>query len=271
MKQLTCDLCGSTDLVKNDGVFVCQSCGSKYSVEEAKRMIIEGEISIKGEVKIDNSKKFENLSILAYRALEVADYENAYKYFSEILTNDTDNWEALYFSVFSRSSLTNIANIGSSIRSLTNIYENTFYLLNLSNPSITDLVTSINTIKNYSLVLLKTLGSTSETFEKKYQSNDTATTHRNVIYDIDENLEVLMLQIKKNYILNTNSIIFNDDESFTFVVNSFIEIGLVRIENLQQLNSLLKSQSRVKSLENNQKIIEIVKNLIRSVVPDYKF
>ena len=54
-------------------------------------------------------------------------------------------------------------------------------------------------------------------------------------------------------------------------MNSFIEIGLVRIENLQQLNSLLKSQSRVKSLENNQKIIEIVKNLIRSVVPDYKF
>ena len=35
MKQLTCEMCGSTDLLKQDGVFVCQSCGCKYSVEEA--------------------------------------------------------------------------------------------------------------------------------------------------------------------------------------------------------------------------------------------
>ena len=27
MKQLTCEMCGGTDLVKQDGVFVCQSCG----------------------------------------------------------------------------------------------------------------------------------------------------------------------------------------------------------------------------------------------------
>ena len=38
MKQLTCEMCGSTDLLKQDGVFVCQSCGCKYSVEEAKKM-----------------------------------------------------------------------------------------------------------------------------------------------------------------------------------------------------------------------------------------
>ena len=41
MKQLTCEMCGSTDLVKQDGIFVCQSCGCKYSVEEAKKMMIE--------------------------------------------------------------------------------------------------------------------------------------------------------------------------------------------------------------------------------------
>ena len=41
MKQLICEMCGSTDLLKQDGVFVCQSCGTKYSVEEAKKMMIE--------------------------------------------------------------------------------------------------------------------------------------------------------------------------------------------------------------------------------------
>ena len=39
MKQLTCEMCGSTELVKQDGFFVCQTCGCKYSVEEAKAAI----------------------------------------------------------------------------------------------------------------------------------------------------------------------------------------------------------------------------------------
>lgn len=37
MKRLTCEMCGSTDLIKQDGAFVCQTCGCKYSIEEAKR------------------------------------------------------------------------------------------------------------------------------------------------------------------------------------------------------------------------------------------
>ena len=35
MKQLTCEMCGGTDLIKDGGVFVCQTCGCKYSIEEA--------------------------------------------------------------------------------------------------------------------------------------------------------------------------------------------------------------------------------------------
>ena len=37
MKALQCEMCGSQDLVKDGGVFVCQSCGTKYTVEEAKK------------------------------------------------------------------------------------------------------------------------------------------------------------------------------------------------------------------------------------------
>lgn len=48
MKQLTCELCGGTDLVKQDGVFVCQNCGTKYTVEEAKKMMIEGTVDVQG-------------------------------------------------------------------------------------------------------------------------------------------------------------------------------------------------------------------------------
>jgi len=41
MKQLVCEMCGGNDLIKQDGVFVCQNCKTKYSVEEAKKMMVE--------------------------------------------------------------------------------------------------------------------------------------------------------------------------------------------------------------------------------------
>ena len=53
MKALQCEMCGSQDLVKDGGVFVCQSCGTKYTVEEAKKMMVEGTVDVKGTVKVD--------------------------------------------------------------------------------------------------------------------------------------------------------------------------------------------------------------------------
>ena len=60
MKRLTCEMCGSTDLLKQDGVFVCQSCGCKYSVEEARKMIVEGTVEVAGTVKVDDTSKIQN-------------------------------------------------------------------------------------------------------------------------------------------------------------------------------------------------------------------
>ena len=81
MKQLTCEMCGSTDLVKQDGVFVCQSCGTKYSVEEAKKMMVEGTVDVSGStVKIDTSDELENLYQIARRAKNEKNAENAAKY-----------------------------------------------------------------------------------------------------------------------------------------------------------------------------------------------
>ena len=37
MKALVCELCGGNDIIKQDGYFVCQNCGTKYSPEEAKK------------------------------------------------------------------------------------------------------------------------------------------------------------------------------------------------------------------------------------------
>lgn len=117
MKQLTCDLCGSTDLIKNEGVFVCQSCGSKYSVEEARRMVIDGVVEVKGTVTVDDTAKnnelISNYLHLSKNALSNLDFKNANIYSSKILELDTDNYEAwmikakceLVFSHFSEFEL----------------------------------------------------------------------------------------------------------------------------------------------------------------------
>lgn len=45
MKKMVCEICGSQSIKKENGVFVCQECGTEYSVEEAKKLLKEVETS----------------------------------------------------------------------------------------------------------------------------------------------------------------------------------------------------------------------------------
>ena len=111
MKQLTCEMCGSNDLVKQDGVFVCQSCGCKYSVEEAKKMMVEGAVEVTGTVKVDNSAELENLRVLARRAKDTNNTKEAEEYYYKILAKVPNDWEAVFFSLYYKSLNIKIAEI----------------------------------------------------------------------------------------------------------------------------------------------------------------
>ena len=106
MKRLTCEMCGSTDLLKDGGVFVCQSCGCKYSVEEAKRMMIEGTVDIQGTVKVDNSAFVQKYLENARRAKEKEDWEETEKYYNMVEQNDPDNIEAIFYSAYGKAKAT---------------------------------------------------------------------------------------------------------------------------------------------------------------------
>ena len=96
MKQLTCEMCGSNDLLKQDGVFVCQSCGCKYSVEEAKKLLveIEGTVEVKGTVAVDKTKETEALLKRAFMLLEDGEWRSAKEYFEKVLDIDPENGRA---------------------------------------------------------------------------------------------------------------------------------------------------------------------------------
>lgn len=95
MKQLTCEMCGSTDLVKQDGMYACQTCGTKYSVEEAKKMMIEGTVDVSGStVKVDNTASIANYYKMAESAYESSNQKEAERYCNKIIEIDPDNYKA---------------------------------------------------------------------------------------------------------------------------------------------------------------------------------
>lgn len=111
MKQLTCEMCGSTDLLKQDGVFVCQTCGTKYSVEEAKKMMIEGTVDVSGTVKIDNTDKIKNYLEMANSAYEADNKSEAESYCNRIIEIDNENYEAWFLKGKAAGWQSTIANI----------------------------------------------------------------------------------------------------------------------------------------------------------------
>ena len=94
MKQLVCEMCESNNVIKQDGLFVCQSCNTKYSVEEAKKMMIEGTVQVAGTVKIDNRDIISNYLLMARNAYESDNYEEAEKYVNKIIEIDHQNYDA---------------------------------------------------------------------------------------------------------------------------------------------------------------------------------
>lgn len=96
MNALKCEMCGGVNLIKEDGYFVCQSCGVKYTVEEAKKLRVE----------IDRTGELDNLLQLARRARQTKNINDGYKYYAQITSIDPYNWEGFFYSVYFQAVLT---------------------------------------------------------------------------------------------------------------------------------------------------------------------
>jgi hypothetical protein len=123
-------MCLSTDLLKQDGVFVCQSCGCKYTVEEARKMMVEGVVDVSGStVKVDTSDELANLYQIARRAKDDNNGENAAKYYDMILIKDPTSWEAAFYVVYFKAMECKIAYIKSAAVSVHNCLDSVLTLI----------------------------------------------------------------------------------------------------------------------------------------------
>lgn len=140
MQKIVCELCGSNDVVKQDGVYVCQHCGTKYTAEEAKKLI--------GTIKIDKQEETNNLLVLARRAREQGNADNAEKYYGLLAQNDPNNWEASFFQVYYQCLNSNLMNLSYAEQNLATAAASTIELLSKSNDS--NKAENVATIINYS-------------------------------------------------------------------------------------------------------------------------
>ena len=130
MKALVCELCGSNEFVKEDGYFVCQHCHTKYSPEEAKKIMVEGTVDVSGStVKVDSSDELSNALELARRARKENDSENARKYYEMIAISDPDNWESYFYAKYYKAMDTTIGSISSSAIVLSHCFDKSFELI----------------------------------------------------------------------------------------------------------------------------------------------
>lgn len=126
MKALVCEMCGSHDIIKTNGYYVCQSCETKYTPEEARKLIVEG------TVKIDNSDRLTNLYQAARNAREFHNYAQAKTYYTEILSLEPNSWEAAFYSVYCVVADCKIIQIESAAAALRNAAINTCKIIDLS-------------------------------------------------------------------------------------------------------------------------------------------
>lgn len=99
MKAIVCEMCGSQELIKQDGMYVCQNCHTKYDPEEARKLMIE----VSGSIKVDNSDLVQKSLQNARRAKQKEDWEETEKYYNLVEQNEPNNIEAIFYSAYAKA------------------------------------------------------------------------------------------------------------------------------------------------------------------------
>ena len=99
MKQACCEVCGSIDLVKDGGVFVCQDCGCKYSVAEIREQLSCDVLPDDPNFSTREDDPIDEICL----AFESGDFARAVGLCDEALDEDPDIFMARIYRAFSEA------------------------------------------------------------------------------------------------------------------------------------------------------------------------
>lgn len=97
MKKMVCEMCEGTEFLKVEGKFVCQGCGLQYTMEEAKKLMVDvedtGIVAPAASVPQTNPQ-VENLLNLARNAYASKNYAQTEEFCNQVIAQDSQNYEA---------------------------------------------------------------------------------------------------------------------------------------------------------------------------------
>ena len=117
MKAIVCEICGSLHFLKKDGVYICEGCGTKYTVEEISALVQEvpdgdstdaaREEAARQEENKKNAQAAE-LELLyqnARSARDSGEYRKAAQDYEKIFSKDSSSWEAAFYGSYARAKI----------------------------------------------------------------------------------------------------------------------------------------------------------------------
>lgn len=210
MKQIVCEVCGSNDLVKEDGCFICQYCGAKYSPEEAKRLIVEvnGKVDVSGsKVTVDNTSFVERSLENARRAKAKEDWEECEKYYNMVEQYEPTNIEAIFYSSHGKARMALVDSDRFKREQKIKVLKNSISVID----------------DNY------------DNSPDKYEENKV------LIQNINADLLSMM---NSSFVMNTvnNGNYTSNDSSYTF--DMFIELSLGMIESIEHIIGVITDKKK---------------------------
>lgn len=210
MKQIVCEVCGSNDLVKEDGCFICQYCGAKYSPEEAKRLIVEvnGKVDVSGsKVTVDNTSFVERSLENARRAKAKEDWEECEKYYNMVEQYEPTNIEAIFYSSYGKARMALVDSDRFKREQKIKVLKNSISVID----------------DNY------------DNSPDKYEENKV------LIQNINTDLLSMM---NSSFVMNTvnNGNYTSNDSSYTF--DMFIELSLGMIESIEHIIGVITDKKK---------------------------
>ena len=105
MKKIFCELCEGTEFTKDNGMFVCNGCGTKYTAEEARSLMreVEGDVPVSTGAPVvgapmgnPNQAQIDNLLLLATNAYDASNLSEAENYCNRAIELDSTCYKAWF-------------------------------------------------------------------------------------------------------------------------------------------------------------------------------
>lgn len=201
MKAIACEMCGSNDIIKQEGIYVCQHCGTKYTVEEQRKALTGKRIDDHGStIRLDVSDDIRNLYQLARRAKNKSDAENAARYYEMILLKDTDSWEAVFYYEYFRLMVCKVCDIDTAVPKFSSNLSTVFSLISENVLDDEEQVNAINSVIEDSMYLAILLYSSEKNNFNSIDSDEKYNylpemllrcgNARNILYILGDNIEL---------------------------------------------------------------------------------